>query len=407
MPLRSSSATTARSDGPPAALVFTRGLLPRSETFIEDHVTSLRRYRPCLVGMTAVENGLRPAGVETRLTGARGGGLERLRLAFSPRAGILDAVAADTRAALVHAHFVVNALLLLPFVQRSNLPLIVTAHGHDVAADPATMRPVDRLLYATRLRALGRRADAILCVSDAIRDLAVERGLPADKCRVAPLGIPLARFHGLRRRPAPGRLLFVGRLVEKKGLAHLIEAAARIRRSGIAVDLRVIGDGPERPRLDALNRQLGSPARFLGAQPRARVLRELAEAQAFALPSARGADGDSEGLPIALLEAQAAGVPVVAFDNGPARGAVAAGRTGILVTERDTAALTLAIRLLLTDADLRERMSAAAMHHVADRFNIVDRTAVLEDIYDEMVARRRLSAAGVRRDPTRRMEACA
>jgi glycosyltransferase involved in cell wall biosynthesis len=358
-----------------------------SETFIEDHVRALRRYRPLLVGFSRACPGLALDGIETRVLNPLPSRFDRLNTAFAPWRGKIDDLLADVQPLLVHAHFVVNALAILPFVRRRRLPLVVTAHGHDVAARNRSMRPIDRLLYTARLAELGTYADKIICVSQTIRDLAIERGLPAAKCKVMHLGIPLERFADARKTALPqeGRLLFVGRLVEKKGLPFLLDALARLRSDGIRVDLQVVGDGPERASLQAKSRALGISASFLGAQPRSRVVEELRKAWAFAMPSIRASDGDSEGLPIVLLEAQAAGVPIIAFDNGPAREAVLNGRTGILSAERDIDLLARSIGRLMANRRLREQMSLRARDHVWRHFDLRQRTTVLEDLYDDVV----------------------
>src|SRR4051812_6204487 len=108
----SPSTQPAQIDARPAALVFTRAVLPRSETFVEDHIRSLSRYRPTLAGLAPVADGLKLPGIDVRMVGRRGSGLERLSLAFSPLRGALDRVVADTNPAVLHAHFVSNALLL-------------------------------------------------------------------------------------------------------------------------------------------------------------------------------------------------------------------------------------------------------------------------------------------------------
>lgn len=375
---------TARRD----ILVFTRAILPSSETFIQDHVLSLTRYRPILTGYTRLPLGLAVENCLTRTVSARASAADRLWKAFSPFPNGLDRIAREFRPVLVHAHFLLSALGLLPFLRRRRLPLVVTAHGSDVSVDPRRLRPADRLLLATRIGALARYVDQVICVSEPIRAMAIERGLPADKCVVRHLGVRPERFARLPAAPEPGRVLFVGRLVEKKGLRHLLRALALLKRRGVAAELHVVGDGPERAVLEAESRSLGLRAVFLGAQPRSRVEAELARSWLFAMPSHRAADGDSEGLPIVFLEAQAAGVPVVSFDTGPAREAIRDGVTGLLAPELDIGRLADDIGRLLTDRELRGRMSAQARAHVRNHFSLAARSAELERVYDDVVLRR-------------------
>jgi glycosyltransferase involved in cell wall biosynthesis len=144
------------------------------------------------------------------------------------------------------------------------------------------------------------------------------------------------------RRPDPGRLLYVGRLAEKKGVDVLLDALVSVPQARLVV----IGDGPERRDLEQHVERLGLDDRveLLGRQPKHAVLEQLALACAAVIPSRVGSDGDMEGTPVVLAECMAAGVPVVASDLGGLGECIEDGRTGILVPPGDVEALAAALR---------------------------------------------------------------
>ena len=120
-------------------------------------------------------------------------------------------------------------------------------------------------------------------------------------------------------------ILFVGRLVEKKGLTYLLQACRRLADEGCRFTLTIIGEGPLAAELRQEAEGIQTTVRFLGARSASQVWEELTTSDIFCMPSTEAADGDNEGLPIVCLEAQAAGIPVVAFAQGPVPEAVVGG----------------------------------------------------------------------------------
>jgi glycosyltransferase involved in cell wall biosynthesis len=165
-------------------------------------------------------------------------------------------------------------------------------------------------------------------------------------------------------------VICVAKMLEQKGHRHLIAAlAARSRVEGDAIHLVLVGDGPLRSEIasDVHRAGLTDRVHLLGA--RSDVPRLLSAADAFVLPSLW------EGLPMALLEAMAAGLPVIATSVSGTRQVVEDGRTGILVTPADSNALAQAISRVVADAALRGRLGRAARAHVRAEFS-VDRQAL-------------------------------
>ena len=208
-----------------------------------------------------------------------------------------------------------------------------------------------------------RHAFHVFCPSAWLRDLAISWGLDRDRVSVLPNPTPLAA--DLRPRDELKRelslngatLAFAGRLTAQKSLEVALEAVAQ----SDGVRLLVAGEGDERPRLERRAQELGlgDRVRFLGAQPRSRVVELLAAADAMILSSSW------ENFPHTVVESLAAGTPVVATATGGVAEVVEDGVNGLLVPAGDPAALAQAVRRYFGDAELRERLRAAAAPSVA------------------------------------------
>jgi glycosyltransferase involved in cell wall biosynthesis len=274
----------------------------------------------------------------------------------------------ETRPDVVHVHWIIpQGLMALATARR--VPWLVTTLGGDLYA--LTSGPARWL----KQRVL-RRAAGVTVMNEEMARVVVDLGAPAEKVQVLPMGVQLGRIGavgdaGDRRS---GSVVFVGRLVEKKGLDVLLDALGRLPAE---LDWRfdVVGDGPLRAELEERARPLGDRVVFHGQRPSSELGRLLAAAQVAVFPSVRARSGDQDGLPVALLEALAVGTPVVASDLPGLSDAVVGGAVGgaddvsapagLLVEPGDAGALSDAIRMLLTDPGARERMGAAAVERAA------------------------------------------
>ena len=201
-------------------------------------------------------------------------------------------------------------------------------------------------------------------------------GLPRERFPVVYLGLDLHEWP--RRGPTPrqGVLVSAARLVPKKGLHLVPEALASLKAQGLACRWRVFGDGPERPRIEALCRKFGVEdlVRFEGAADSAQVRQALREADAAVLPCVVAADGERDGIPVFLNEAMALGVPVVSTPVSGIPEMVEDGKTGFLCEPGDAASLALALRRVLSDAAASASVADAA-RAVAERELDVDKAA--------------------------------
>jgi glycosyltransferase involved in cell wall biosynthesis len=222
----------------------------------------------------------------------------------------------------------------------------------------------------------------VTCTETGHRVLAALAPAP-EKTSLVYHGLDFARFPEppLRaaRREGPYALLSVGRLVPKKGYAGLIEALGRLPKD-LDWRFRHIGGGPLKDPLQAQAQRLGIAERitWLGAKPQETVLEEYRGADLFILNSRIAEDGDRDGLPNVLMEAQSQRLPVIATELAGIPELVIDGETGALVPPDDAPALGAAIERLLRDAGLRDNMAAAGYARVRSVFAMERGVADLE-----------------------------
>ncbi|SDJ34474.1 Glycosyltransferase involved in cell wall bisynthesis [Frankineae bacterium MT45] len=254
---------------------------------------------------------------------------------------------------VMHVHWLIPqglvALLAAP-----RIPKVVTTLGGDLYG---LKDPISRRL----IRLVLRNATAATTMNSEMRDQLLALGSDPQTTHVLPMGADLkaiSRVAETMQRES-GRVLFVGRLVEKKGLAHLLEALRQLDLSG--VQLRIVGDGPLRAELE--EKASGLPVTFVGALGRAELAREYGAAAVAVFPSIQAASGDQDGLPVALLEAMGAGVPIIASRLPGLADAVEDGESGRLVAPGSASEIAEALHDLLSDDELRTELGKHAAEH--------------------------------------------
>jgi glycosyltransferase involved in cell wall biosynthesis len=228
---------------------------------------------------------------------------------------------------------------------------------------------------------------------DMQRDL-ISLDCPANKILVHHTGVNVDRFVYKMPRSSDSRLriLTICTYEERRGFPYLIRAFAKVLQSFPQGELRIIGRPAEHNvvtrEVDALIRELNLDDHVtqVGRVEYSRLTEEYHNADIFALSSVTGMlDGDKEGIPTVLLEAQATGLPVVSTKHAGIPEAVLDGQSGYLTNERDIDALAEKLCVLLGDRHLRERMGIAGREHIEKEFNIVTQVQKLERIYDRLV----------------------
>lgn len=270
---------------------------------------------------------------------------------------------------LIHAHWLIPQGLVAVIARtltRSRVPLVCTSHGGD--------------LYALRGRLLQRLKRRVIdacrmltVVSSAMRDHVVDMGLAPDKVDVIPMGVDLQQ----RFTPDPGihrddhELLFVGRLVEKKGLRVLLDALPLILERHPEAHLTVAGGGPLEAELRQHARQRGIAARvdFRGMVAQAELPTLYRQATLFMAPFVVAESGDREGLGLVLVEALGCGCPVVASDLPAVRDVIVDGESGRLVPPGDVRALAAAVIELLDDPERRRALADRGRRHCLKHFD--------------------------------------
>jgi len=375
-------------------IIYRDELLGASETFILKQGEALRDFRPVYVGLRLVE-GLRVPDERRELLVAPGP-LDRGRGLLCQLFGPSPRQAARVRAlcpALIHAHFGPDASHALPLARALGVPLVLTHHGYDVTLkDQELARSAWLRLYLKRRERLYEAAALVLCVSQFVRDKALRKGAPPDRTLVHYVGIDIPSFTPDPAVPRSNTVLFVGRLVESKGCEQLLHAMRAVQQTCRECRLVIIGDGPQRLRLEQLARELGlRHVRFFSTQPCGLVRHWMNRARVFSVPSVTVDSGASEGFGMVFAEAQAMGLPVASFATGGIPEAVAHGQTGLLARERDTAGLAHNILSLLSNGSTWERFSEAGQKRTRELFDIRRQTAALEDLYRAVLHQHKVS----------------
>jgi glycosyltransferase involved in cell wall biosynthesis len=269
--------------------------------------------------------------------------------------GLYRALKKDLKTpATIHAHWVIpQGLVAALFAKRNKL--LVTTHGGDIYAlnNPLLLKLKTWVL---------KRAHAVTTVNAESKTKLISMGIEQSKISILPMGVDTAQAAKARGERISGKLVVVGRLVEKKGIQVLIEALRPLK----GYQLEIVGDGPW---LDRLKEQAkGLNINFLGKRSKADVLKIFGSAAMVLVPSITAQDGDQEGLPVTLLEAAATGAYVIASDLPGINEVIVDGTTGALVRQGEVAALRDAIELALADGELREA-NGKALAHAIQRFD--------------------------------------
>ena len=237
------------------------------------------------------------------------------------------------------------------------IPYIMTLHGGEVPGFlPEEVGTLQKIL-APATWVVWNAAESVIAVSDGLRDLSLQ-AIPSVDIQVIPNGVDCRYFSPTptcRESDGPFRMLFVGRVVRQKGLSYLLNALGNMKAHGAANwHLRIVGDGPMRPHLEAeaAQRDIADLVEFTGWLPFEQIPDEMRSADLFVLPSI------VEGMPLVLLQAMACGLPVIATEVSGSVDLVQQGRNGVLVPAKDPAALAEALTALLDDRSLCSQMGA-------------------------------------------------
>ncbi len=283
---------------------------------------------------------------------------------------------------LLHAHFAwLPGAAAWIIARLLGLPFTVTVHAYD-------------LYYSNDLLTLViGEAERVIAISEYNREYVMAQGnCPREAVTVIHCGVNFAEIPARttpRRRPPgePLRILSVGSLVPKKGHAVLISACHHLKQKGYDFTCTIIGDGPQAASLRRQVREKGlqTYVNLLGPRPHPEVMEAYAHHDIFVLASIVTPTGDRDGIPVVLMEAGAAGLPLISTPISGIPELVRHGQTGWLVPSGDAKALAEAIERLAQDPDLRERLGDNARSLVESEFHLTENARRLLLLFQEVI----------------------
>ncbi len=286
----------------------------------------------------------------------------------------------------IHAHFGHAGVASIKLKQNRKVPLITSFYGYDLGIDKS------RLLR--NYKELANSGDLFLALSvDMHKDLA-ELGFPESKILIHHLGVNFAEFFPksstIIRKEAPFTFLIVASFEERKGIHIAIEAFKWITRNDTTknIQLKIIGDGPYKNNLLALAKGFNNIVfvnNHMASNPRALVQQEMQNCDVFMLTSITLDNGDKEGTPVVLMEAQACGKPCISTFHAGIPEVVIHNKTGFLVKENSVNELVDTMSLFINNNALVFEMGDKAFKHVRLNFNSQTQNNILCNIIRDII----------------------
>ncbi len=366
-----------------SVLFLRHHFLPLSETFIYKDLTGIKRFSLHLFCLKRLNQNLFPFSnfYQPNL-------LEKNYYRLFRRSKTLARIIKEKDIRLIHCQIGVEGVYGLPYKRRFSLPLVVSFHGFEFFV-PFSRRYQNPTFfnYCRHYQELAKEGDLFLCVSKKTRADLINLGYPEEKVLTLYLGVELDKLPKKSDyEKEPLEILFLGRLTEKKGILLLIDAFSDIARKWGDVYLKIIGDGElRREVLTRIERyKLRTRVIWRGALPNQIALKEMAEADIFVLPSYKTRDGNQEGTPYTLFEAQGIGLPVISTDHSGIPEVVRDGDTGFLVKEKDREGLAARLGILIKEKKLRREMGEKGREFMKE-FSLEKRIKKLEELYSQLL----------------------
>jgi colanic acid/amylovoran biosynthesis glycosyltransferase len=290
------------------------------------------------------------------------------------------------KVSLLHAHHGQLGVLLLPFKERTKLPLVTSIRGRDATLGG---QPVG---YLENMRMLFDKGEQFFPVCHYLADRIISWGCPPEKVKVLYGGVDLSKYD--YRAPALNGtqdILSVGRLVEKKGHHVLMRAFKKIKDKFPKATLTIIGGGELKGYLESLAAQLDLGASFslLDHLHKDEVRKRMAKADLFCAASLEASNGDLEGIPNTLKEAMALGVPVVSTNHAGIPELITHQQEGFLVEENNVDELAEALEFMLSHRSLWEDFTIAGRQKVEQLFDERKQLQLQAQYYDELLGGRK------------------
>ena len=293
---------------------------------------------------------------------------------------------------MIHCHFGPNGIIGAYLKEVGiNSKLITTFHGYDMSKFISNH---GEGIYKN----LFLKGDLFMPISEHWKKKLIEMGCEEGKIIVHRMGIDIEKFEfSERRKTGTIKILSVGRLVEKKGHEYAIKALAKVvNKNGKDIIYRIVGDGPLKDKLMSLAEELGigDCVEFIGNVEDEELLKLYKESHIFILPSVTASDGDQEGIPVVLMEAQAMGLPVISTYHSGIPEVVIDGKSGFLVPEKDVDALAEKMEFLVEHPELWSEMGRYGKEFVEKHYDIRRLNKRLVEIYRNLIRKENNNDSG-------------
>ncbi|MCX6286126.1 MAG: glycosyltransferase [Bacteroidetes bacterium] len=379
----------------PSVVHLIRNFLPPMTSFVRNQIMNHIRYEPSVVYTERNESPFfneisSKYSTWSPIGSKHGQWLCDHMLLFAPadRHRLVKRLS-ETKPGLAHIHYGVEAALFATVLKSVNIPSLVSFYGHDCTAFPSRAFGIGG--YLLRKNVFNNpMVKAITAMSPDMENDLLALGCPAGKIRIYYHGIDTLRFNRLREYRESGELTFlmISMLDPKKGHDVLIKAFVNaIAQTSVPIRLKIYGKGELEGELRSRIAETGTDRiQFCGSVQFGsdEHFSSLMTADVFVHPSRQSANGEKEGIPGAVVEAMASGLPVITTFHAGIPYIIKNNETGLLIRENNIEELTRAIIILAGDASLRKKVGIAAREYALGTLDIRKKEAELEKLYDQV-----------------------
>jgi colanic acid/amylovoran biosynthesis glycosyltransferase len=287
---------------------------------------------------------------------------------------------------LIHAHFGPAGLYVLPLAKKTRLPLVVTFHGFDIS------KLLNEKKYVKQLRMLFKDAAKIITVSEHFRRKVIELGCPEHKVIRHYIGVPVEKntATGKNKKNGPKNSIIslqISRFTEKKGHIYTLQAFKKVIDTGIDSQLQFVGEGDTLDSCKNLVKDLGlnDKVQFLGAKPPHEINSYLEKADIYVHHSITPESGDTEGIPISIMEAMSKELPIISTYHSGIPELVVDEKSGYLVKEKDVNDYAEKWISLIKDQSRFQSIGEFNRQRIVEHFNLDKQNEVLKDIYQDAI----------------------
>ncbi|NKI32046.1 glycosyltransferase [Croceivirga thetidis] len=292
---------------------------------------------------------------------------------------------------IIHGHFITDACVFRPVTKKMNVPKICSCYGYDVSVIPVKFKHFYKFFY----KPIIAEYDLFLAMTDEMQKDLLEMGFPEEKVTVHYHGVDTQKFSLPRIYKAnisKLNILTVASLLEVKGHETVLRALAHAKQNqdDFQFEYDIVGQGALKDYLVNLAKSLDISdfVRFHGAISHGdEFMQLLKKADVFAHPSVTTKDNDKEGIPGAIVEAMASGLPVIATEHGGIPYVVTDSKNGFLIKEKDYQTMAGLFYKLFSDPNIRSTIGKSAQEYALEHLDLLKKSKDLERIYESLITK--------------------